>query len=342
MELLAAKTVEERRMNAPLRSRRNLLLGIGAVAVPAGIAVPLWVRRAFAASQSCPQPPQAGRAPGAGGQAGTPAQGPAAGPIPLDKPPHSNEVLRSAIRRASGAARPLLVAVIPADDMEKWTRGEALGAFLNHATPAELAPLALVDVVCATPDEIRAVVPSAPAGEPLFYLVETDGSGTVTPLDARLAPAPKETDWQAQARAADKNVDDHIHALAALLKRGLLDNKTGLHRWERQAIGAAGATELENAVTDLDAGRSVSANRVERASPAILRASSSGAAHLDVLGSAAAARLTKRPIDGSRWAASSGCGTEIEGDPQPVMIGCGMGHVPDKSRRFLHFFARSF
>ena len=43
-------------------------------------------------------------------------------------------------------------------------------------------------------------------------------------------------------------------------------------------------------------------------------------------------------MPGSHWAHASGCATTIEGIRNTAMIGCGMGHVPDKSRRFLYFF----
>ena len=54
----------------------------------------------------------------------------------------------------------------------------------------------------------------------------------------------------------------------------------------------------------------------------------------------ARARVQGRRIPGSHWAISGGCGVSIEdwsGDDR-VMIGCGMGHVPPRSQRFLHFF----
>jgi hypothetical protein len=44
---------------------------------------------------------------------------------------------------------------------------------------------------------------------------------------------------------------------------------------------------------------------------------------------------------GTHWAVSSGCGVRIEGVTDNVAIGCGMGHVPAKSRRFLYFFSRA-
>jgi hypothetical protein len=74
-------------------------------------------------------------------------------------------------------------------------------------------------------------------------------------------------------------------------------------------------------------------------------------------------RLVKRPPTGSHWATSSGCGTKVEPTPEEIeaerlaelearkkgifrlkhfsVIGCGMGHTPEKSRRFLYFFARA-
>jgi len=52
------------------------------------------------------------------------------------------------------------------------------------------------------------------------------------------------------------------------------------------------------------------------------------------------ARLVKRPVPGSAWASSSGCGTIVEGDDNPRWAKCGMGHVPELSRRFLYFFTK--
>jgi hypothetical protein len=54
----------------------------------------------------------------------------------------------------------------------------------------------------------------------------------------------------------------------------------------------------------------------------------------------ARARLTDRPPAGAHWARSSGCGTIVEGVNDDSSFGCGMGHVPAKSQRFLTFLAR--
>ena len=49
-------------------------------------------------------------------------------------------------------------------------------------------------------------------------------------------------------------------------------------------------------------------------------------------------QYVRREIPGSRWGRGSGCGTQIEGET-PRLVGCGMGHVPQLSRRFLFFFS---
>ena len=87
--------------------------------------------------------------------------------------------------RAIGAAavaqtaRPTLVLVVPRGASERWERGAAFGELLNHGGDRELAPLALVDVVCAPARDFGV------AGEPLMLLVV---GSTVHRLDG---PLPK-------------------------------------------------------------------------------------------------------------------------------------------------------
>jgi hypothetical protein len=50
-------------------------------------------------------------------------------------------------------------------------------------------------------------------------------------------------------------------------------------------------------------------------------------------------RIKNGPPAGAHWARSSGCGMTIEGVEQRLMVACGMGHVPEQSRRFLYFFS---
>src|SRR4029078_8781974 len=56
--------------------------------------------------------------------------------------------------------------------------------------------------------------------------------------------------------------------------------------------------------------------------------------------------VRKGPPPGSHWANASGCGpatveNEKEDSDEIVAYGCGMGHVPAKSSRFLYFFAKT-
>lgn len=65
------------------------------------------------------------------------------------------------------------------------------------------------------------------------------------------------------------------------------------------------------------------------------------------LSSAERAAARQRAIDthaahhirGSYWASDSGCGVYVEDAPQTGGYDCGMGYVPPRARRFLHFFA---
>jgi len=50
---------------------------------------------------------------------------------------------------ARATAGPTLVFVVPRDESARWERGAAFGDYLNHGSDRDLAPLALVDVVCA-------------------------------------------------------------------------------------------------------------------------------------------------------------------------------------------------
>jgi hypothetical protein len=142
--------------------------------------------------------------------------------------PSSKTLVFDAYRRARRAGRSLLIFVIPDAQDERWRRGSALGAFITHASDAQIAPLANAEVVCATAAHIHDLVPKAPSGEPLALLVDT----TVVPAqvvaitatlgdpyaqDAQAQPV----DWSHRGEAADKvvmaNVARIAEAFAAVL-----------------------------------------------------------------------------------------------------------------------------
>lgn len=203
-------------------------------------------------------------------------------------------ILAAAFHRAREGGKPLLVLVIPADDGQKWGRGQTFGELLNHGSDRDLAPLAGVEVVCATMADLRRLVPGAGSGEPLMVLAQPARvPATARQLDVAL-PAYKDPEydkdysWEKQEKAEDETADRRIAAMGQLLRDSL-----GLD--ERRAAPLAAEVR---------------------------------------------ARLTKVPPSGTRWANASGCGTEIEGEKDNLMVMCGMGHTPRKGRRFLYFFAR--
>ncbi|WP_437676718.1 hypothetical protein [Sorangium sp. So ce131] len=200
----------------------------------------------------------------------------------------------AAFRRARQARRDLVVFVIPADDTAKHRRGQDFGELLNFGADRDLAPLAGVEVVCATMADLKKLVPGAGDGEPLLVVVKTDKvPAAATQLDAAL-PRYDWTrrglaagGWEEELKEQDQLAARRIDALGALLRKGLGDD----------------ARDVE-------------------ARAASVRA-----------------RLVKKPPAGAHWANASGCGTDVEGVEENLIMGCGMGHVPTKSRRFLYFFS---
>ncbi|AUX28111.1 MULTISPECIES: hypothetical protein [Sorangium] len=132
----------------------------------------------------------------------------------------------AAFRRARQSKRALLVFVIPADDGAKWERGHAFGELLNFGADRDLAPLAGVEVVCATMADLKKLVPSAGDGEPLLVVVRTDKVPVAaTQLDValpsydgmRLMTGNREE----LLKRDDTTAARRIGALGALLRKGL-------------------------------------------------------------------------------------------------------------------------
>ncbi|MDB4969251.1 MAG: putative secreted protein [Myxococcales bacterium] len=196
--------------------------------------------------------------------------------------------LPSAQTRALQASKPLFVIVVPSDDAKKYERGGAWGEYLNHGTAAEIAPLAGVEVACATMADLSKLAPEV-TGEPLAVIVHLDG--TIQVVDG---PLP-------QFRGSGRMMEDGSGEDAVVEKRI----------------------------------RAVS-NLVHRALPPV--------ADVPAAAAQVVKSLRQSPPAGSHWASHSGCGPAVvEGlkDDDNVGYGCGMGHVPAKSSRFLYFFAKT-
>jgi hypothetical protein len=237
------------------------------------------------------------------------------------KPPVPPHRYREALERARKAGRPLLVLVIPDEDSDKWDRGRAFGEWINHGTDAQLAPLALVEVACLGLGEVGRVYDGP--SDPLMLLVD--------PSERR-----------------------PMHIMASALPRYT-------PRGRVITINADGTRGPEPPSDD-----SVFTQRVAMLSRLLAEAVEIGPldeARARALAQAARKRLRDRPPANAHWATSSGCGTTVEPTPEEieaeerkrreeaargvlsmhsvVSVGCGMGHVPDKSRRFLYWLARN-
>jgi len=164
--------------------------------------------------------------------------------------------ITTAFRRAHDAGKPLLVFVIPADDGDKYSRGQAFGELLNHASQAQLALLALVEVVCATMDSVRRVAPSVGGGEPLMLLIDADAvPATVRRLDARLPTLDSNVPWDERDKREAELVDQRIAALSRLIGGALAPDVATLTKraaLTRSKLASADVARLEHTLAGTD------------------------------------------------------------------------------------------
>jgi hypothetical protein len=324
---------------------RLLLMG---TALAAGW--PAWLRRAFGAepARNCPAP---------GADEGA---------------ERWRRIVGAAYRRARQAGKPLLAFVVPVVDDESGegygdlsNRGSAFGELLNHGSDEALATLALAEIVCAPMTALRALAPSVPGKQPLMVLIETDAvPARVQVLDGRLPKLPlgfgepdeaapardaPPRDWEAyfSRRRQDARTRDHqaVQARLALLSR-LLDQglrATPQMLLERAAQAQARLGALAVVPDDAAPAQLHRVAAILLASAVALPAPERSAAVRRVA-DAARAVLCRQRVPGSRWANDSGCASQVEYEPgeehDELMMACGMGHVPEESRRFLDFLSR--
>lgn len=249
----------------------------------------------------------------------------------------------SAVTGEPCAPRPQLVLVIPADRGERYYRGHAFGELLHHAEDLALARLALFDVSCATPDELRARTGRPLKGEPWMVVIDrTALRPVVTPYTD---PALR-IDLERDDALVDARIDARIARLTAMLEAAA--PATMIRRLadaEARALAPHVKEELDIVLGDAVAPRLAVA---EAATATLLARVLAPEGDEDWLFERLRAEivprladltrerlLRTRPPAGARWATSGGCGVRIEGAKEHHMIGCGMGHVPARSRRFL-------
>jgi len=298
-------------------NRRKFL---GTVALGAGAtALPVWLSRAFRLDEGrCPEPVDAGE-------------------------PEGEMTDPGCLPGTQGALKPTLIFVIPSDDRAQYLRGHAFGELLNHGSDAQLAPLACFDVVCRKITDLGPRWRGGLFHEPLMVL-DDPNADTMLALDAPLSSTPEgvhdETPAQEEAR-----IDARIHTLARLIAEAADGARLAQQACqERARLPPSDLRPLEELPhslgelqpTDVDRAPATTTLLARSADPIVRD-------HLTALLAAGVrARLCQQRIDGAPWARAGGCGVRIEGEPRNSGIMCGMGHTPERSRRFLMFYVSEY
>src|SRR5262245_51977072 len=82
-------------------------------------------------------------------------------------------VKRGGLAKPAPGQPPLVVLVIPDSDEGKYKRGRAFGAWIEEGKPAELAPLAVANLVCAELSEVKRM--ASVSGDPWIVVVDDTG-----------------------------------------------------------------------------------------------------------------------------------------------------------------------
>lgn len=210
------------------------------------------------------------------------------------------DALTVAFHAARAAGRPLLVIVVPQDEAARYDRGHVWGELLMNADDDTMAWLGQAQVVVALDASVRLFAPQARRdGEPWLWLLRTDAVGApARAVDVSL-PAPVEAGAPWEDHEAWQRASDRT-----------IDGRIA-------AAGGAVRRLLRGVVPD-----PVDLPRADRVALADL-----------------AKRTLREGVPANTyWATAGGCGTHVEGVEVSWGIGCGMGAVPERSRRFLYFF----
>jgi hypothetical protein len=249
-----------------------------------------------------------------------------------------------AYRRGKGLGKPLLVLVIPAADGAKYGRGLFFGALLNHGGTGVYLDLALCEIVCGTVADVRAQLKGLKVeGEPLMLLVDTgDATPSAVPVDPKVPFDPDET-LEHPPQQVDRNARARLDKVSAALREAVAPDPTKLRARAALAEARLPAEEVTALRAALATRRRLDAKALDRGA-AIVRAAAEEPGSrrpdlLKVLADAAAARITGAAPPGAKWAKTGGCGVEVEGEEAPA-VACGMGYVPEISRRFLWLYTK--
>lgn len=278
-------------------------------------------------------------------------RGPGAAAPPVDA---EAELVCSAWVHARAVGKPLLVFVFPKRSKHWNERGELFGHWLNRGSRRGMAELSLVEVVCATNRSVRRAFPqlrnAAGAEPPLMWLIETDSESRKGAVAQGLSTERTTVPglFQDGEGSRRSGVQERTMRLEALLRTYLVGDSDCLEARCQQASSALRAEERARLDELLDADRPLPIGLADRGAARVLHAASRSPQldHdlLDLLAEVSVQRLRNVAPHGARWAQDLGCGSlHVErADPSESMYFlCGAAFVPEESRRFLYFYAKS-
>ena len=242
--------------------------------------------------------------------------------VSITSPMAGAKNVKDALQRGRDTGKPLLVFVVPPDE-EKWQRGHLFGEYLNNAIDEQMAPLALAEVACATVSQLEGSGITVADKGAMLQVVEP-GENTARGLSVRVE------EWTEVERIRPLAVGDTKGKPVSPkhTEEDIIDAR----------IAAVARAVKEALAADAEMVRRRVAAAREKQPGAMVVTSYFG--EIGQLAAYAKKRWREKAPVGSRWASSWGCGTNIEGE-EPEAIGCGMGHVPGKSARFLYLFAKT-
>jgi len=258
--------------------------------------------------------------------------------------------LAAAFRTAAERGRPLLVVVVPDKDTgDGWERGRAWGAVLNHGGDAPLSALATAHVVCGTLADLAVLLPQGVPEDAWAVRVDTDAVPATHAVFAGKAPqiqldAGLERWSDGWREEEERVVDAQIAWLGAGLQELLLADATLLARYavleEQRAAG-----EVQVLAARLGREEDVPVSLVAQFPATVALAATrhprSRIQWAGRLAQAARAEWVEERVPGSWWAVSHGCGIDFEDVDEDFRVGCGMGYVPTRAARMLHFYGPS-
>lgn len=271
----------------------------------------------------------------------------------------------SAAPAVATALRPRLMVILPEDPEHQYRLGHALGEYLNHGQDADLAPLAAVELSCIAASEIDLPATATGQGSLALLLVAGDTQRLV-----RFELPSEDVFDRSNELLAERVIDKRIAILSAAVRRAVIDHDQVVgvsqrmlssSRVQEIALRARAGYAIADwrtdngffVITEIEApetttrpepmARSLMPDETAHFAPALLAVALSveGKARTSLMSALAAVarrRVVEGEVPGAEWATNGGCATVFENRENNIGVGCGMGYVPDRSRRFLHFY----